>query len=874
MITQLATRSAGALSTNAYYGGDAADLGNVRRLPHKTFRHLVESVLDFPVMLNVTREQYALLDKKQRHAAKRVPYIVPCTYATPESQRLLERATGISLLCVDIDDSAMARPYFTSPAELDEQLKPFNYAVYTTASSTPQEPRLRILVEACIPVERYRDAINDIAYRIGLAEITRESYTANLPMYLPTIFKGDAEDTHPLLLSESGGRAYQLADIVNLQDPDLLATDKADPGQPTDIDALDYLRPTVDGVGILDVKTALSHLDPDMAYPEWLEVAASLRHQFPREPLGPQAYELFDEWSSRGAKYTSSEDTRAKWNSLKPSPRGRVPITVRTLFQRAALAGWNASPIKARFFAATRDWLRTAHPLATLMSDGLVRIAATPLLSQSEEEALLHEVVVQAREQHKMRTTVSSLRKDLRKLKSAASVEKKKKEVIPTWAKGICYISKINEFFRPSTVEYFSPEVLDRVYGSKLLASEQQLADKGGELMGMLSRPTVRPQDYLLNVIEVPIAYDTMYDPESPNDTFIHKEGKEYVNTYVRNYPEPDPDKADYAEMLFMEHLTNLVAEQEYRTTLLDFLAYIVQNPGAKIRWAVLLQGSQGCGKTFLAEAMRVVLGHGHVKPVDVDALGSGYNEWAYGSQLVTLEEVRVVGHNRHEVMNKLKPLISNDVVNINQKYRDTRSLQNKANYLLFSNHHDALALTAGDRRYFVVKSAIQTKAQVAALGDDYFQRMFTMLRDYGAGLRHFLENYAISPGFQAQGHAPITTYLGEVISDTAGDTSASLRLALEDSTNPLVQEDLISNGVLMQMLETGGDGGDCSFQHLVHVMRDEGYTFLGRYQLEDGAKHRLWVRLDSGLTKDTVKDEANRRLREGVLGEDDKNLL
>lgn len=862
-------------TTPSFFGGDATDLGHVRRLPADSFREFVDQVLNIAVTLNVTRAEYAALDKKARHKAKRVPYVVPCTYDTSPAQRLLENARTITLLCVDVDESTYAKPYYSSPEVLSEQLAGLNFAVYATASSTPEAPRIRIFVEAAhLPVTRYRDAVTDIARRIGLPKLNKESYTANLPMYLPTIFQGDTEEQHPLLLSETAGRAYRLDDIPDAGAPEPSPEPAPDSAFDTTSsgDDLDYLRPTVDNVTLADVASALKHLDADMTYPEWLEIAACMRHQFPREPDASRAYELFDEWSSQGTKYVGSEDTKAKWTSLKPSPRGRVPMTIRTLLQRAAQHGWDASGIKGKCFASTMAWLRSPRDSSKLLGEGLGRIAATPLINQSEEEALLQEVVAQARKQHGLRIGLTSLRKDLRRLKSAARDEKKRKEKVPSWCKGICYVARTNEFFRHSTIEYFSPEALDRAYGNKLLPTEEQLKELGDDSIGMKARPIVRPQDYLLNVIQVPVAYDMLYDPQAPNDTFIHNEGRVYVNTYVRNHPEPDAAQADYAGMILMEHLTNLIAEPEYRQTLLDFLAYIVQNPGAKVRWAVLLQGAQGCGKTALAEVMNTALGRGHVRPVDVDAMASGYNEWAYGAQLLTLEEVRVAGHNRHEIMNKLKPLISNDTINVNQKFRDARTLENKANYLLFTNHHDALALSAGDRRYFVLKSAIQTKAQVQALGEDYFERLFGMLRDYAGGLRHFLENHEISPGFNADGHAPETTYLQQLITDTAGEVNALVRDMLEDSTNPLVKRDLLSSSVLMQMLEAAGHTR-ISAQHLAHVLRDEGYFQASRHYLSDGAKHPLWVRTDSGIAIKDAKELADKRLATHELGKDGEML-
>ena len=860
-------------NTPAFFGGDGSDLGHVRRLSPTSFRDLVDQVLNVAVTLNVTREQYALMDHKDRQRAKRVPYVVPCTFAGSPSRRVHEEARTITLICLDIDDPQLAAPYYSSPETVAEQLMPFNFALYTTASSTPEAPKLRVLVEAShLPLSRYKEAVRDIAGRIGLIRITKESFTEVQPMYLPTLFKADPHP-HPLLIAETGSRAYGVRDILQ-------TAEGADPEDPApakggddgaSADDLDFLRPTVAEITLGDAAAALKHVDPDCAYPEWLEIAAALRHQFPGDASEP-AFTLFDEWSSAGSKYVGVEDTRAKWDSLRPNPRGRVPVTIRSLVTRATANGWDSSPLKAKCYATTLAWIRSHRDddglkrdgrISEVISEGLKRIVATPLLSTSEEEALLAQLLrLCAKADFKV--GLPTLRKDLRRLKALITEAKAKKARLPDWCKGTCYVSKLNQFLRHSTGEYFSPEALDRVYGSELLPSEEQLKETGDQSMGAKGKPILRPQDYLLNIVGIPCAYDTLYDPQQLNDTFIHREGKVYVNTFVRNYPEPDTIRASEAGELFLGHLSNLIAEEDHRRTVLDFLAYMVQYPGRKIRWAILLQGAQGCGKTLLAEAMKAVLGRGHVIPIDNDALRGTWNEWAYGCQLVTLEEIRVAGMNRHEVMNKLKPLISNDLICVNQRFRDSRTLENKVNYLLFTNHHDALALSDGDRRYFVLKSALQTKDQVLALGQDYFTRLFSMIEHNAAGLRAFLEAHEISEDFNPNGHAPVTRYLDQLVQDTATDATATVREILEDAAHPLLRGPILSATLLHAELALAG--AEIAPQHLAWILRENGWERIGRHILRDRQKHRLWIRPGLNLTTRLILAQADQALEEGEL--------
>jgi hypothetical protein len=226
--------------------------------------------------------------------------------------------------------------------------------------------------------------------------------------------------------------------------------------------------------------------------------------------------------------------------------------------------------------------------------------------------------------------------------------------------------------------------------------------------------------------------------------------------------------------------------------------------------------------------------------------VNSPWNDWAYGSQLIACEEIRVAGHNRHDIMNILKPLITNETVNINQRNRDSRQVDNTTNYILFTNHHDALALTKGDRRYFILKSRLQTKEQVSALGDEHFIQLFNMLANAPGGLRHFFEEWPISEEFDANGHAPRTKYLYEMLQDSGHEAQAVIQDAIESGGHPLIAKDFVSATALLQWLEMQDkfqySGKPISIRLLGVMLREEGFVPIGRGNLS-GKIHFFWAK-------------------------------
>lgn len=851
-----------------FFGGDATDMGHVRALPVKTFKDLVDQSFNVAVPLNLTKRQFLELPDKERNRRKMVPYLTPAKFSQNPSPRKTAYAESVSLVFLDIDTvynkekteiiARPAKPYYSDPTTLYDHLEGLNFVLYETAQSTPENPRLRVMVEADgFSPDHYRKAVQYVAKRIGLAHVTPESGVVVQAMFRPTIFAGQVPELeHPMLASRTDASPLRLRDFID-EDVDPLSIEK-DPGKPAtdgiDVsgDALEYLRPPVEQVTLEAVKEALSHVDPDISYREWLEIAAALRHQFPRD-LAEDAYTLFDEWSAKGQKYVGADDTAAKWNSLKPTPLGRVPVTIRSLLHRATLAGWDNAPVRQECFKSTRDWIRHCPTLQLLLSGSLGRIIATPLLSKLEEEGLLNEIIRKAKDDFEHKVGIATIRKELKILRAnveAAKAKEKEKEStrVPNWAKGLAYISAADEFFRSSTGAKYKPAALDRSFSKYLLPSDEQLeaAGNSGNIAAQ-SKPIIPPQDFLLNNVKIPTAYDYVYDPRQPNETFISVDGKTCVNVYARTYPEPDPESSGEAGKLFQAHLSNLIAEPLYQRLILDWLAHLVQFPGRKVRWAILIQGAEGCGKTFIHDAMTAVIGLSNTKVVDPGAVFQGWNEWAFGHQLVTLEEIRVTGKNRHEVMNKIKPLVTNKIISINERFRNQRQVENMSNYLLFTNHHDALALSSHDRRFMVVKSPLQNEKQVAALGGkSYFEKLFQMLEMNAAGLRHFFEVWPISPDFPANGPAPRTKYHEQMQADTMNETEVQVREYIADGEYALIQPDLLSLTTLTNRLELEGKS-QVTPQRLGSILRELGYNRGERVTIK-GERHVLWVHGESGL--------------------------
>ena len=828
-----------------YFGADGSNMGSVVALPVTSFAQFVKEQLGHPAMLNVTREEFHAMPKDKRNALKRVPFFVPATFSASPSRRAHESAGPCNLIALDIDNEnvAMAKVYARTPQALHEALDPFAFAAYLTVSSTLEAPRMRVVVRAeAIPASAYAEAVRSVAKLLGLPKITPESLVAVQPMYLPTLFAGeDLLGVHPLLTARPEGEAFEAKHIKDA-DVALASRTPINPEEAT-ADDLEFLASPVEEVTLADMESAVASLDPDMPYMEWLEVAASLRHQFPKD--AEAAYTIFDTWSAKGTKYAGAEDTKAKWKSLRQTPRGRKPVTARTLLFRAAAAGWaGAGKVSVKMHKALTEWLATPGLTSQqLMVEAPRRIAAAPMLSQLERADLLSILHGRLKEAG-LKISSTDLRKEMHRISKLAfapaeTVKSAPESQLPGWAKGCCYVAGQDVFFFRQGDRRYAPDVLNNMYNVYLMP-------QGGNDSG---KPSIYAKDYLLNVVRIPRVDQFSYDPANSTLTFITDPvtNTRYVNTYRPTYPEPDEKGAAEAGALVEAHIRNLF--DQYAEMLLSYLCFIVQNPGRKVRWSPLIQGAPGCGKTLIAMLLKAVLGPTNVRLTDADQLFRSFNGWAEGAQVVAFEEVRVVGHNRHQVMNRLKPVITNDEVTIEDKYIRASQAPNRTNYLLLTNYQDALALTPDDRRYFVLFARYQTEEQVAELGKDYFRRIFGAIDHSAPQLRHWMLSRPICDSFDPDAHAPRTVHRAEMVGAASSAVAVAVREALDDSTNPLITGDAVSLKALTDVLSAKGVR-EGTGQSVTSVLREFGFRSALRSRLPDG-RHSFWVKRGSAADTD-----------------------
>jgi len=247
------------------------------------------------------------------------------------------------------------------------------------------------------------------------------------------------------------------------------------------------------------------------------------------------------------------------------------------------------------------------------------------------------------------------------------------------------------------------------------------------------------PAKYAIKIAQIPAVVHGIYAPKFGQ--FFEYQGKSCVNLYLPNMV---PKAAKTFTPLYQQLVENMFPD-DYKI-ITQWMAWVVRHPGQKVQWALLLKGVQGDGKTTLANILRKAVGTLNAREVEQREINSNFSAWAPGHCLKILEEVRFSDKNRHAIMDSLKALITNDVITYVGKNKDGMEVLNTANYILLTNHEDALALDDGDRRYGVFFTRHKNREEVkTTLGPFYKAIRDTLELDDGSSARAWLESIDLS---------------------------------------------------------------------------------------------------------------------------------
>lgn len=373
-----------------------------------------------------------------------------------------------------------------------------------------------------------------------------------------------------------------------------------------------------------------------------------------------------------------------------------------------------------------------------------------------------------------------------------------------------------------------------------LMSSTQFNLEYGGKLFIISSGGKTTDEPYKAATrgtqFRIPRVDHLRFLPHLPPDTVLTDAiGRKGINVYI-----PPIIKRIAGDVSrFVRHVELMIPHETDRQIFLMYLAANAQKPGRKIPWSILLQSAEGAGKGVFKEVLAYIVGRHYFyspKAEDLAESGAKFNAWMRNKLMIVVDEIRT--HERRDMIEVLKPFISETEVEIQGKGENQKLEDNFTNWFFFSNYKDAIPINGNSRRYAIIYSAIQSVQDLAIRGmnDAYFTDLREWMKNGGnAAIYDWLMNYPV-PEIPAR--APLTSSWSEAVRKSQSALERVLSDAIADNL-PGFRGGWVSTAALAARVRLLGLRS-ANVQILEKIIEDAGFTQIGRalrtYLAEDPA--------------------------------------
>jgi hypothetical protein len=561
-----------------------------------------------------------------------------------------------------------------------------------------------------------------------------------------------------------------------------------------------------------ELRDRLMMLDSDMPHDQWVEIGMALYHQFDGGDVG---LEMWHDWSETGEKY-EKDVLNEKWKSFDVVGKGKAPITARLILKLSKEAADNKTvelSLKLRDAfneAKTKpEWEKARRMANEAEIDGLTRAALAPLAKDRLD-------------------IITGTKTPLAEVKKAIAYQPSKGEDMPGWCEPWVYDTSDDRFYSTKWKVAVTQQGFNAMFNRKAMTKKDVLEGKSGATASILA----------LDIYRIQTVTGRRYEPG--RDPIFKATDGIFANTYpeheIPDLPEKLMPRDIRAVNRVKNHVRHLLADPRERRLFVDWMSWIVQNPGRHANWAIVLQGVQGDGKSFFGFLLRAVMGVSNVRMLNAQILESDFTDWTVGQCVTCVEEVRLIKHNKFEIVNRIKPYITNNVIEVHPKGKAPYDAINTTSYLLFSNFQDCIPLDPNERRYCVLFSRWQRAEKLNEFKEenpDYYEKLYETLEKSAPALRKWLLEREQEPDFKPLGDAPDTQARRQMIRLSQPEFIQQLDDAISEEIHPLISRELLDLSVLNDKFFDMGVEIP-SAKTLSSMLTRYGFESLGKVWMDD----------------------------------------
>jgi hypothetical protein len=575
----------------------------------------------------------------------------------------------------------------------------------------------------------------------------------------------------------------------------------------------------------------LEKLDPSMGNDEWVKVGMALHDWDPVKGL-----DLWEDWSQDGDNYEEGM-TETRWKSFDVSGG----VTLGTISYMVKEVNYDEASEQVNRYL---DKIKYAN-------EKDLEFELIPKIKKHNFSKINLEKIVKAiQDRYKDISNVKIPISNIRNLLSGVEIINGtfvEEGEAPDWCKEWVYINSHTAFANLNTLKILKTEAFNikngkhvppSVNGSKQSAAKY-IADSG-------FIDTVDAMAYLPNTHEPVVEIDEYKVLNCFNPKTVPTAAIEYS------------EEGRAAISLVKKHIKFICTTKNNSDIFTQWLAHQVQFPGKQILWSPVIQSIQGVGKSFFGELLRCCLGDRNVGTVSPGQVVSDFNGWATNVSVNVLEELRVKGHNRYDAINSLKPLVTDRMIQINDKGVKQYMTYNTTNYICFTNYKDSLPIDQDDRRWWIIFTQIESLNElveyVGESAETYFPKLFGAVRTYGNEIRKWLLEYKLSDEFLAIKQAPMTDdKLSMIATEESSFEGYSELKELIEKGGKYYNKEVVSSSDLFDALlfEYPDLDIQTSKKHL--LMKKLGFSAVAKPIKIDGKARRIWRK----------KNYSNEKIRE-----------
>ena len=525
------------------------------------------------------------------------------------------------------------------------------------------------------------------------------------------------------------------------------------------------------------LKFALSLADPnDCTYEEWVSFCAAIKQSGWLHSDEPALFKIWSDWCER---YESDDpgETLKVWNSIRDSEIGWKSLERKT-------------PVKAYMAFGFKD---APQPMDKPVQQLVTGIAQTIVND-----------ITQATARH-----VDTSSEIFSEFECAH------------WFKDCFFIKRMGKIL--SDGRFMDSTQFNGSFGGK-----QFIITSTGKITDEPWKAALRSTCYTIPKVD-----HVRFLPDRKTFEIIPDSlGRNGLNTYV-----PAIIKSKQGDVsLWLDHVARILPVEADRRILFEFLAHAVKFPGYKIPWAPMIQGAEGIGKTVFREVLENALGDVYVynpKAPELVASGSKFNAWMRSKLMIIVDEIKI--DERRELIEILKPMITDKRVEVQSKGVDQDMEDNVSNWLFFSNYRDAIPVNQNGRRYSIFYSCLQSEADIlnAGMGKVYFDKIWNWLRTGGVeAVTHWLMTYPIERGALPV-RAPETSSHTEAIAISRSPIEVVIADCIADEL-PGFRGGYISTIAVIQKIKAAGIRTP-ALRTVQNCLETMGFVSLGRAQRAHG---------------------------------------